>query len=149
MIPLRSVVVSILWLLPILALAQVRSEFVGTWVIDVEKMAQVDPGWNPPPAYEDRFIVTGFQSGRLLIQGSSIWLPGSFDPSGEATKIALSNSELMAVCHWEEDRFVIRLEEVGRRRVVTRAVFRERHWLVIEDVDQAQGRTVRTYFVKS
>jgi hypothetical protein len=55
----------------------------------------------------------------------------------------------MAVCHWEEDRFVIRLEEVGRRRVVTRAVFRERHWLVIEDVDQAQGRTVRTYFVKS
>jgi hypothetical protein len=148
MTTLRSIVVLILWLLPTFTLAQGRPEFVGTWVIDVEKMAQVDPVWGPPPAYEDRFIITGLRSDRFFIQGSAIWLPGAFDPSGEATKIALSNEEVIARGHWEEDRFVIRIEIHGGR-VVTRAVFRERHWLVIEDVDQAQGRTVRTYFVKS
>src|SRR6478672_8537099 len=89
MTTLRSIVALILWLLPTFTLAQGRPEFVGTWVIDVEKMAQVDPVWGPPPAYEDRFIITGLRSDRFFIQGSAIWLPGAFDPSGEATKIAL------------------------------------------------------------
>jgi len=145
---LRSVFVSALWLLPIGALAQVRAQFVGKWVVDVEKMVEVAPAWTPPP-FSDRFIITAFGSGRLQIQGSSIWLPGFYDPSGEATEISLGEDEAIARGHWEDNRLVVRIEAVGKRHVVTRKVFREERWLVIEDNDQTLGSTIRAYFVKS
>jgi hypothetical protein len=143
----RTLALCALALLPLLAVAQVKRDFIGKWVVDRERMSEVDPAWDGVLT-DEMWIVTGFRNGLFFVSRNRDDIQ-SYDPSGTPTTMFVENVEGIARAQWQGDRLVVQITVPIQRRSFTRVIYREGRWLVVEDQGRPDARWERTFFTKT
>lgn len=144
---LRALPLCAFALLPVLAGAQIRPEFVGKWVVDRERMSASDPSWDGVLT-DQMWIVTGFREGLFFVSRNADDIQ-SYDPSGIPTTISVDDIESTAIAQWQGDRLTVQIRVPAERRAFTRTIYREGRWLVVEEQGRPDARWERTFFVKT
>jgi hypothetical protein len=132
---------------PVLAAAQIKPEFVGKWVVDRERMSDVDPAWDGVLT-DQMWIATGFRNGLFFVSRSADDVE-AYDPSGASTTISVGDMEGIATAQWQGDRLVVQISVASQGRAFTRTIYREGPWLVVEEQGRPDARWERTFFVKT
>ena len=150
----------VLVLLPVLAtvltVAQGNRDFGGKWVVDREKMLEIEPAWDGVLTRDMWIATSGARAGIFKVARSvdeyttrSSDNIDTYDPSANPTTISLPEGHGLAHSQWEGDRLIVRITVPGSDHAFTRIFYRDGQWLVVEEHDRPTTRWIRTYFVKS
>ena len=150
---IQSILVAILFFSCGFAFGQSPFELVAKWVLDLDKMASVHPEWQGELT-PDLWIVTSYSNHELRIsrgiEADEVRQADDLERYNfdHATRIPFGDSQAVVEARWEQNRVVATVAPVNGDAALTRSIYREDQWMVIEE-KRSDGETFRWYFAKS